>query len=279
MSKAKSPIIKQSHSRTHQELMEFLKFLPPLVRLFTETFAFASKTYAQVGLSYRWKELLCLPANAVYKEQKRPWQIHLYRTSKTGSLGELWFGRHLPNRLGAKLSVLAEDGSRDLLFRREDGGPVTETYLSAAFRRASSLAMKNGSIKTPITPSHFKTCPAIDIQFLPGSYSSNTLRDCPKSVRDISENQVLEIKELLSNHSGKRGKPRDLPIGDILQILLAQEDFKLSRTEVVEHFPKLAEAALSQKKRWAKKGIWPKILIILQKQFSPNISHSEKPLL
>lgn len=264
MGKQRKLKIKSTSPIDFREFKAFLKFLPEPVRLVTRFYKFASEVYAGVGLLYYWKEVFCLPADAVYQPERGPCQVVLYRSSSYGTQGEAWFGHYVPDNLAGQLLKLSQSNKGGLLFQRKDGSAFDSKWIEQEFRKASKLAIQDGVIKYPITPIHLKTTPKSKIKFQPGCYPAKLLKDHPEAVRTVSEEKIQEIAKILTMNSKNSGRPREHSLHDICKALLAQEDFKLSRVELVEHFSDIARAAESQKRRWIKDEIWSQILLLLK---------------
>ena len=134
MSKARSPRIKTATPIETTEFKRFLKYLPLQIRTLVEAYKFASEAYAGIGLSYNWGELFRLPASSIQKWESGLCNICLYRSSRYGTSGELWFGHYLPDALAKKLIPLAQADQAGLLFQQEDGSasPLVVEMLVAA---------------------------------------------------------------------------------------------------------------------------------------------------
>ncbi len=245
MSRTTEPRIKQTVQISDKEYKSFLKHLPRNIRILVETYKFACDVYATVGLTYYWEELFNLPAQAVYKPERGPAMILLFRYSRYATRKEQWFGHYLPKKLSRELLLLSQD--RDgLLFQREKNRKYTVSYISKVFQKTSKKAKEMNLITFPISPGNLRSKPSTDIKYMPGS------------PREVSEEKEKEILKILTKKAHKAGCPRKVPLNPILETLLAQEDFKYSRSELKEHYP-YARAAESQKRRWIKAGIWLKI--------------------
>lgn len=252
MVKEKKLRIKKTIPLDPKEFRAFLMFLPSLLRTLVETYHFSCEAYAEIGLAYCWTEIFRLPASAVYKPEHGPCQILLYRTSSHGSRSEEWYGRYIPNRfLSKKLLELSEANKGGLLFQMKDGRGFSAVHLKREFDLASRKALEKKAIKQPISPSRLRMAPSSDIKFHPGTH------------REVSEETVQSIAKILPQTAYRNaGRRREKPLKSLLEVLLAQNDFEYSRSELMRCFP-LAIAAESQKKRWQDLGIWSQILRIL----------------
>lgn len=240
------------------QLKTFIKFLPKEIKLLVETYKFASEMYAWIGLQYRWVELFALPANAISNDNIPP-RIRLDRFSRYGSKGEIFFAIALPNKLGRRLVAHVKINADGFLFRQKNGKPFDSIVLAQEFFKASDRAYKKKVIKKHLVPRDLITKPRSDIAFERGSLSSVCFR--PELVKAIPKEKVVEISKIIPSHYHNAGCHRDHTMHDILQALLAQEDFNLTRKEFKRYFPKIWSAAESQKSRW--KGVWNQILGIL----------------
>jgi hypothetical protein len=264
MDKVKLPRIKKSAPIDLKEYKAFLKFLPPFIRTLVETYKLASEVYAQIGLLYYWEEVFLLPADAVYRPERGLCMIFLHRRSSYGTNGEDGYDHYIPKGLAIKLLKLSQVNQGKLLFLQEDGSSFSHVRLNAEFRKASKKAMERNVIKNAITPLDLRDSPPDNIQFLPGQYPSSLFRDHRDALHEISKEQVNEITKIIPPSRRHSGRHREHSLQAILQVLLAQEEFGLSRSELMLYFPKLAQAAETQKRRWVEKGIWPHILRILK---------------
>ena len=251
MDKSKRVRIKPSKSIDDKTFKEFFKFLSPKTRLLVETYKFASEIFAELGLLYYWEEIFNLPTTAVYKPDCGPWQIIFYRTSKYGTAGEDHFVHYVPKHLLKRLTALSQSNSDGLLFRQEDGSPFNKKQLNEKFRKARQKAHEKGC-KLHFTPIQLRTTSPANIQ------KHNRV-----TVRGITKERIQKVKELLPK-STKGGRPRELPLEDILRPLLTQANFGLTRNELLSNYPRTACAAEIQKRRWEKQGIWDQILRIFQ---------------
>ena len=251
MDKNKRVRIKSSPSINDKTFKEFLKFLSPKIKLLAETYQFASEIFAELGLLYYWEEIFNLPATAVHQPDCGPCQIIFYRTSKYGTNGEDHFVHYVPKHLLKRLMALAQSNSDGLLFRQEDGSPFNKGQLNEEFRKACQKAHKKG-YNLNLTPIQLRT-----------SLPANVQKHNRVTVRGITQDRIQKVKELLPE-SRKGGRPRELPLEDILRPLLAQVNFGLTRSELVSNYPRTACAAEIQKRRWKKQGIWDQILRIFQ---------------
>lgn len=251
MAKEKLPRIKKRTSLDPKELKKFVKFLPPSIKILAETYKFACEAYAEIGLLYYWVEIFRLPATAIYKSECGHLSIALDRSSHYGTQGELGYIHYVPDHLSERLLILSESNQSGLLFRQEDGSAFDNARLEKEFCKASGKAQEAGVITKHITPMDFRSTPPEKIKFLPGAY------------REVSEEKVQEIEKILPRRRRNAGCPRKHPLKNILEALLAQEDFGYSRSNFKKHFPAIAIAAEKQKRPWMKK-IWPRILRILQ---------------
>lgn len=251
MDKNKRVRIKPSTTIDDKAFKGFIKFLSPKIKLLAETYKFASEIFAELGLLYYWEEIFNLPATAVYKPDCGPWQIIFYRTSKYGTNGEDHFVHYVPKHLLKRLMALSQSNSDGLLFRQEDGSPFNKRRLNKEFRKAREKAYEKGC-KLNLTPIQLRTTPPTNIQ------KPNRV-----TVRGITKERIQKVKKLLPK-SKKGGRPRELPLEDILRPLLAQANFGLTRSALISNFPETACAAEIQKRRWEKQGIWDHILRIFQ---------------
>lgn len=251
MDKSKRVRITPSNPIDDEAFKAFLKFLSPEIKLLAETYKFASEIFAELGLLYYWEEIFNLPAEAVYKPDCGPWQIVFYRTSKYGTTGEDHFVNYVPKHLLKRLVALSQSNSGGLLFRQEDGSPFNKEQLNEEFRKARQKAHKKG-YKLNLTPIQLRTTPPADVQ------KPNRV-----TIRGITEERIQKVKELLPE-SRKGGRPRELPLEEILRPLLVQANFGLTRSALTSNFPATARAAEIQKRRWEKQGIWDQILRIFQ---------------
>lgn len=242
---------KPSKSIDDETFKEFLKFLSPKIKLLVETYKFASEIFAEIGCLYYWEEIFNLPATAVYKPDCGPLQIIFYRISKYGTNGDDHFVNYVPKHLLKRLTALSQSNSDGLLFRQEDGSPFNKQRLNNEFRKASQKARKQG-YKLNLTPIELRTASPANIQ----KYRRVT-------VRGITEERIQKVKELLPK-SKKGGRPRELPLEDILRPLLVQANFGLTKSALISNFPRTACAAEIQRRRWEKQGIWDQILRIFQ---------------
>lgn len=252
MAKINSPRIKRKKTIQPTEFKAFLKFFPKNIKLLVQTYRFASGVYAKIGLGYYWEELFQLPANAVYKPEKGPPQILLFRFSRYATQGERWFGHFLPIRLGRQLLKLAES-QQGLLFRQEDGSPFNIQRLNREFSKAAELAQQKGyfSKYRYITPKHIAVDIPQNVKFYPGE------------ARKVTGEQIQAIKSILPpSQYRKAGRKRECDLQDILNALLAEEDLDYSRSELEKKFP-AGKAALSQKRRWIDRKVWDPIQRIL----------------
>lgn len=251
MNKSKRVRITPSNPIDDEAFKAFLKFVSPEIKLLAETYKFASEIFAELGLLYYWEEIFSLPATAVYKPDCGPWQIIFYRTSKYGTTGEDHFVNYVPKHLLKRLTALSQSNSDGLLFRQEDGSPFNKRQLNKEFRKARQKAHEKGR-KLNLTPIQLRTTPPANIQ------KHNRV-----TVRGITQERLQKVKELLPQ-SKKGGRPRELPLEDILRPLLAQANFGLTKNALISNFPGTACAAEIQKRRWKKQGIWDQILRIFQ---------------
>ena len=175
MDKSKRVRIKPSKLIDDKTFKEFLKFLPPKIKLLVETYKFASEIFAEIGLLYYWEEIFNLAATAVYKPDCGPWQIIFYRISKYGTMGEDHFVHYVPKHLLKRLTALSQSNSNGLLFRQEDGSPFNKRQLTKEFLNASKKSLKNG-YRLNLTPIQLRTAPPANIQ----KYHRVTVRGCLK---------------------------------------------------------------------------------------------------
>ena len=173
--------------------------------------------------------------------------------------GGAYFCHFLPEGLDKRLLTLSERNRGGLLFQREDGKPFTHNYLAHHFRRASKVARAVKAIKSTITPSHCKITPVDPIKFTPG-----TVREIPDAKVELVEKLLLAAKSKMNNRR-KSGSPRKHHLKQILQAILAKDDFYLSWRRLKEKCPNTWRAAWEQARRWKDLGILDRVMQILKR--------------
>lgn len=251
MGKSTKSRIQARVEKSSEQWNHFAKCLPKDIRLIAETYQFAAQAYAEIGLVYTLGELLLLPPRAV---EEIPPCICLYRDSTHGSQGELFFTRGLPFKLGRKLIALSKRQTGEFLFSQENGRPFTDTLMNKAFSKASEKS------KIHIYPSCLRVAP-MRMQYERGSLPPVSFR--PEFIRKIPEGKIREVESLFPFKAA--GRPSVHDQGRILQALLAQLDFNLSRKQFETYFPDIACAAESRKRGWLELGIWNAIVAILDR--------------
>ncbi len=252
MGKSAKPRIKTQVEILPEQWDQFAKCLPEDIRLIAEAYRFAAQAYAEIGLAYTLKELLLLAPSAV--NEMSP-SICLYRVSTHGSRREQFFLRWLPLKLGRRLIALSRSQVGEFLFSKKNGKPFTDALISRAFSKASEKS------KIRIYPLCLRVAPMV-VQYA----SRPSVPSCafqPQFIKNIPEDKIKEIESLFP--SKEAGRPSIHDQGRILQVLLAQLDFNLSRKQLATYFPDVARAAESRKRGWIELDIWNSIIAILDR--------------
>lgn len=270
MDKRRLPRIKRSPPPNEAEIATFLKCLPPPIRLLAETYQWASAAYANMGLTYYWKELFSLPAHAVsdFKEktavvkekttiikEKTGVIVNFYRNSTYGTMGEDFYTHYVPRKLVLKLIGLAKTNANGPLFQQESGHAFNHARLSKEFSQASKKAIGKGAIKRSISPTALRAAIPEEVEKArSGSY------------REVKVETVEAVRRFLASvpksYRGA-GRPSQIDLHHTLKVLLAQHECGYSRKKLTELFHSV-HAAESQKRRWEKRGVWDRIVQILQ---------------
>ena len=231
-------------SKPPEVVEALIKALSEPTKTLVETFLFAAHLFAEVGLLYCWEELFELSAENVYERDRGPPQICFDRCTlanetarpPTGHLSEHFFSSYIPQHLQKRLLRLSKSNKGGLLFTL-NGKSFTAVLLYREFEKTGLL----------IRPLDLRVAAEANPDFLP---------IFPKR---LSESQVQKIERDVLSYKTNAGRPRQVPLKDILEEVLYREvNGSWSRSPHVK-------AAKSRKRKWKDDGKLTEILNYIEK--------------